>query len=116
MSTRFGEPWHRRLLEIQGLLHELTNLVDGLTRPGYDNDDVRRWAIHRLWIALGTEAGLYRIDPHAPDNDHTLWATLYRLRNDLAHRSLPEIDEDTVWRMSALRLASIDRVVSGLTG
>ena len=31
------------------------------------------------------------------------WARLYRLRNMLAYDRLPDIDEDEVWRMTAIR-------------
>lgn len=58
-------------------------------------------------IAAGNEALAYAqaagLDLYADQP----WARLYRLRNKLAHRRLPDIDEDEVWRMTTLRPASL---------
>lgn len=59
--------------------------------------------LHRLWIAVGNEAFVNaRLTGQNPQADQP-WARRYRLRNMLAHDRLPDIDEDEVWRMTAIR-------------
>ena len=95
------------LLELDGILARIETLAADSDRHKFETDDQLRWVLHRLWIAAGNEALAYTrltgLDPHADQP----WARLYRLRNKLAHRRLPDIDEDEVWRMTALRPASL---------
>lgn len=63
--------------------------------------------VHRLWIAVGNEALAYaRLTGQNLQVDQP-WARLYRLRNMLARDRLPDIDEDEVWRMTAVRPAAL---------
>lgn len=95
------------LLELDALLARIEALAAETDRNAFENDDHLRWVLHRLWIAVGNEALAYArltgIDPYVDQP----WARLYQLRNKLAHRRLPDIDEAEVWRMTALRPASL---------
>ncbi len=95
------------LLELDALLARIEALAADGDRKKFENDDHLRWVLHRLWIAVGNEALAYArlagIDPYVDQP----WARLYQLRNKLAHRRLPDIDEDEVWRMTALRPVSL---------
>lgn len=95
------------LLELDALLVRIEALAADGDRKKFETDDEFRWVLHRLWIAVGNEALAYArltgFDPHIDQP----WARLYQLRNKLAHRRLPDIDEDEVWRMTALRPASL---------
>lgn len=93
------------LLELDALLHQIELLVAEGGRERFDSDNRYRWLLHRLWIAVGNEALAYaRLAGRNPQADQP-WARLYRLRNVLAHERLPDIDEDEVWRISALGTA-----------
>jgi uncharacterized protein with HEPN domain len=92
-------PDRRTLLELDALLEELEQLADAGSRSRYEDDAHYRWVIHRLWIAVGNEAAA--LGPgHSPTQP---WSDLRKLRNELAHQRLPDIDEDKVWRMTVLR-------------
>jgi len=95
------------LLELDALLARIEALAADGDRKKFENDDHLRWVLHRLWIAVGNEALAYArlagLDPYVDQP----WARLYQLRNKLAHRRLPDIDEDEVWRMTALRPVSL---------
>lgn len=84
--TRPVRPERGAALEMDALLERIERLAAEGDRRRYDSDDEYRWLIHRLWIA---------------------WRALRLLRNEIAHVRLPDIDEDTVWRMTALRPASL---------
>ncbi len=85
------------LLELDALLARIEELATDNDRNEFENDDQLRWVLHRLWIAVGNEALAYArhagVDPYVDQP----WARLYQLRNKLAHRRLPDIDEDEVW-------------------
>jgi uncharacterized protein with HEPN domain len=102
------------LLELDTLLARLEVLAADGDRQKFETDDEFRWVLHRLWIAVGNEALAYArltgLDPHVDQP----WARLYQLRNKLAHRRLPDIDEDEVWRMTTLRPASLRAQVRAL--
>ena len=104
------------LLELDALLFRIEALAAGGDRRKFETDDEFRWVLHRLWIAVGNEALAYArltgVDPHGDQP----WARLYQLRNKLAHRRLPDIDEDEVWRVTALRPASLRAQVRELLG
>jgi len=95
------------LLELDAVLARIEALAADGDRKKFENDDHLRWVLHRLWIAVGNEALAYArlagLDPYVDQP----WARLYQLRNKLAHRRLPDIDEDEVWRMTALRPVSL---------
>lgn len=111
MSGEDLRPDRGVLLEMDGLLEQIEKLAAEGDRARYELDDRYRWALHRLWIAVGNEAYAYaKLTGQSLERDQP-WAGLYQLRNRLAHRRLPDIDEDEVWRMSVLRPASLrDRV------
>lgn len=71
--------------------------------------DIRadRHALLELDALLGHMAG---VDPYVAQP----WARLYQLRNKLAHRRLSDIDEDEVWRMTAVRPGPMRELVRGL--
>lgn len=105
------------LLEMRGLLGRIVDVRDDGSRDHYFADDRHRWVLHRLWIAVGNEAVAYAEavdgDPHRDEP----WNTLRRLRNHLAHRRLPDIDDDFVWRTSQLRpeplIAQLEELLGG---
>lgn len=98
-------PDRRILLELDGLLSHIELLAAEGDRGRYDDDDAYRWVLHRLWIAVGNEAGAYmELTGSAADGN---WRALYLLRNKLAHVRLPDIDEDEVWRLTVLRPAQL---------
>ncbi|MGH3850963.1 MAG: hypothetical protein ACRDRT_14915 [Pseudonocardiaceae bacterium] len=102
------------LLELDALLEQIQVLAADGDRERFDKDDHYRWVLHRLWIAVGNEALAYaRLTGQNPQVDQP-WARLYRLRNMLAHDRLPDIDEDEVWRMTAVRPAVLQDRVRGL--
>jgi len=102
------------LLELDAILARIEALAADSDRGTFEADDRLRWVLHRLWIAVGNEALAYArlsgIDPSVGQP----WARLYQLRNKLAHRRLPDIDEDEVWRMTARRSASLREQVREL--
>jgi uncharacterized protein with HEPN domain len=103
VSNRDTRPDRHVLLELDALLEQIQILATKGDRTRFDNDDHYRWVLHRLWIAGGNEALVYaRRTGQNPQADQP-WARLYRLRNMLAHDRLPDIDEDEVWRMTAIR-------------
>lgn len=64
-------------------------------------------------VLLELDALLEQIQVQNPHADQP-WARLCRLRNMLAHDRLPDIDEDEVWRMTAVRPAALRDRVRGL--
>lgn len=102
------------LLELDALLARIEILAADGDRDRFESDELFRWVLHRLWIAVGNEALAYAriaaVDPYVDQP----WARLYQLRNKLAHRRLPDIDEDEVWRTTAMRPASIRQLVREL--
>ena len=69
--------------------------------------------MQRLWIAIGNTAEDYRVVTGIPDGAQP-WQRLKRFRNDLAHRRLPDIDDDWVWRTSTLRASPLRDLVERL--
>jgi hypothetical protein len=96
-------PDRQALLELDALLGHIVRLREAGSRSRYDSDDDYRWVLHRVWIAIGNEALAFAeatgLDPRRVEP----WASLYLQRNVLAHRRLPEIDDDRVWRDTVLR-------------
>ena len=95
------------LLELDAILARIEALAADSDRDTFEADDRLRWVLHRLWIAVGNEALAYARLSGIDSSVGQPWARLYQLRNKLAHRRLPDIDEDEVWRMTALRPASL---------
>ncbi len=61
----------------------------------------------------GNEAFAYAT--HLGDPHRQPWRALVELRNELAHRRLPDIDRDKIWRMTVLRPARLrEQVQSAL--
>jgi hypothetical protein len=100
-------PERHALLEMDGLIKHVQCVVAEGHRQKFDDEERFRWLLHRLWIAVGNEAHAFA--RHAGLNIRTdpPWASLYQLRNRLAHRRLPDIDEDEVWRISVMRTESL---------
>lgn len=96
-------PDRQALLELDALLGHIIRLRDANSRSRYDEDHDYRWTVHRVWIAIGNEALVFAeargLDPRRDEP----WARLYLQRDVLAHRRLPDIDEDRVWRHTTLR-------------
>lgn len=103
-------PGRRTLLELDALLEKIGQLASEGDRNRYYADERYRWVIHRLWIAVGNETA--SLDPLVARKPP--WNGLRKLRNELAHQRLPDIDEDTVWRMTALRPGSLRARLSEL--
>jgi uncharacterized protein with HEPN domain len=96
-------PDRHALLEASALLEQITALRTAGSQQRFDTDDRYRWVLHRLWIALGNEAFAYTAALGIPVRAQRPWADLYDLRNHLAHRRLPEIDEALVRRTTWIR-------------
>lgn len=95
------------LLEFDALLAQVEAVAEEGDGERFDSDARFRWVLQRLWIAVGNEALTYvRLVGRNPQADQP-WARLYRLRNMLAHDRLPDIDEDEVWRVTAVRTSSL---------
>lgn len=87
------------LMELSALLGELRALVEDGDSCRYHSDARYRWAIHRLWIAIGNEVQ-YLGQSHRYVEP---WRSLRLLRNRLAHARLPDVDDGWVWRITVLR-------------
>lgn len=96
-------PDRQALLELGALLGHVIRLRDAGSRARYDEDHDYRWALHRVWIAIGNEALAFAVARGLDPRRDEPWARLYLQRNVLAHRRLPDIDEDQVWRHTTLR-------------
>jgi len=70
--------------------------------------------VHRLWIAEGNEALAYAEARRRRVREEELWATLYDLRNHLAHSRLPDVDEALVRRFTWMRVDGADAVTRAL--
>lgn len=103
MSDSDVRPDRHVLLELTALLEELIRIRDSGDRVRSDADRHYRWLLHRVWIAVGNEARAYALLAGRSLETDSPWAGLYQLRNRLAHRRLPDIDEDEVWRLTQLR-------------
>lgn len=98
------------MLELDALLGHILRLRDAGDRSRYDQVDDYRWALHRVWIAVGNEALAYAeargLDPRRDEP----WARLYLQRNALAHRRLPDIDEDRVCATPRCERITVERL------
>ena len=99
--TRPVRPERRALLELVALLERIQDLAGQGDRSRFNDDDHYRWVIERLWIAVGNEADAYL--QLATPRQQEPWRSLRRLRNELAHVRLADIDRDEVWRVTVLR-------------
>jgi uncharacterized protein with HEPN domain len=97
-------PERGAVLELRSLLSKVQALVEAGSRDRYDSDESYRWVIHRLWIAIGNEAEVLE---HRLAGDTLVWRQLHLLRNAIAHRRLPDIDENLVWRTTIMRPAPL---------
>lgn len=70
--------------------------------------------LHRLWIAAGNEALAYAAATGQQVRADRTWASLYDLRNHLAHSRLPDIDEALVMRFTWARTGSLQETVRSL--
>lgn len=107
MSSGDARADRHALLELDALLAHIESLAKQGDRHRFESDDHYRWVLHRLWIAVGNEALTYARSARLDAGVEQPWARLYQLRNRLAHRRLPDIDEDEVWRVTALRPAEL---------
>lgn len=106
-----ARPDRQSLLELDALLAYVIRLRDADDRARYDADDEYRWVIHRLWIAIGNEALAFAEASGLNPRSAEPWAGVYLQRNLLAHRRLPDIDEDRVWRNTAIRTEQVRAAV-----
>jgi len=114
VSGEDARPGLTRCWNSRALLAQTGKLLAGGGRARSGADDHYRWVMHRLWIAVGNETlACARLTGSSPNTGQP-WARLYRLRNMLAHRRLPDIDEDEVWRATVLRIASLRKQVRDL--
>ena len=101
---------------MRALVDHIVAVRDDGGRDRYFTDDRHRWVIHRLWIAVGNEAVTYTASIGGDTHRAEPWNTLRRLRNDLAHRRLPDIDEGFVWRTSQMRADTLRTQLDELIG
>lgn len=95
------------LPELPALLTQRAILRSAGDAARFAADDRYRWLPHRLWIAAGNEAlACTQANGQLVHADRT-WASLYDLRNHLAHSRLPDIGEALVQRFTWARLDSI---------
>lgn len=107
-------PERRALLELDALLAALEELAAEGDGARFGADDRYRWVIERVWIAIGNEAFAYV--SYLGDPRRQPWRALVELRNELAHRRLPDIDRDKIWRMTIIRPSRLrDQVRQALT-
>lgn len=104
-------PDRHALLELDALLHTLEALRDDGGIPRFATDDPHRWAIHRLWIAAGNEALAHAVAARQSIRSDIALASLYDLRNHLAHTRLPDVDESLVQRFTWMRHDTLRRLV-----
>ena len=91
-------------------LHRLSTLVPAHP-DAWTSDEIRQWAVERLWITAGTAAELYRRVVGLPRGAEP-WRELYVFRNVLAH-ALPErTTPERVWRESRAALPSLMTAVA----
>lgn len=94
------------LLELIALLETIERLVADGDIARFHADDHYRWVVERLWIAVGNEAFAY--GHHVGQQPLSQPSRrLVELRNELAHRRLPDIDTAKVWRISLMRPRSL---------
>ena len=103
MTTPPPSPARRALGELDILLGHVIRLRDAGDRNRYNTDDACRWALHRLWIAIGNEARAYPGVAGRSRYRAQPWAALYVQRNILARQRLADIDDNRIWRATALR-------------
>lgn len=104
-------PDRHALLELGALLGEIAALRGEGDAARFAGDSRYRWVLHRLWIAAGNEALAYSTAAGRPVRADRTWATLYDLRNHLAHSRLPDIDEALVQRFTWSRLGQLRETV-----
>jgi hypothetical protein len=105
-----ARPDRHALLELQGLLAEISTLRREGDPDRFSTDARYRWILHRLWIAAGNEALAYTQATRQAVRADRTWANLYDLRNHLAHSRLPDIDESLVRRFTWTRLDSLQAI------
>ena len=98
------------LLELQGLLAEISSLRREGDADRFSTDARYRSALHRLWISAGNEALAYTQARGQAARSDRAWANLYDLGNHLAHSRLPDIDESLVRRFTWARLDSLQAI------
>lgn len=86
-------------MELSALLSEMSGLAAEGDRTRYFGDPRYRWVIQRLWIAIGNETEFLSTPGQLPEP----WRSIRRLRNELAHVSLPDINDHRVWRLTSTR-------------
>lgn len=101
---------------MDGLLNLVEFARDGGDRERFDSDDTYRWAVHRLWIAVGNEAAAYADARGIHVRRTEPWARMYLLRNRLAHLRLGDIDDDEVWRITAIQTGEYRSAIRRLLG
>lgn len=90
------------LAELESVLLQLTVLLPA-EKQVWDENQLLRLAVERLWIIAGTTAEEYRkqagIDPQMGP-----WREIYDFRNVLAHMTPGQINHDRVWHESVTDL------------
>jgi hypothetical protein len=109
-----SRPERRALLELEALALRLEELSAAGDEQRFLTDDVYRWTIHRLWIAVGNEALLYTRLAGLNVKADQPWAALYQLRCALAHDPLPDLDDMAIWRATSRRPEELRNLVRTL--
>lgn len=88
----------RLLGELEATLLRLTVLLPD-DKSVWDDNELVRLAVERLWIYAGTTAEAYRITQRLDRGDEP-WSELYEFRNILAHWTPGQANPARVWHES----------------
>jgi uncharacterized protein with HEPN domain len=102
----------RRLAEQASEIVALIERVHGRGKRSYQEDELLRLALQRLWIAMGNCLESYRVSQEIPRGVHP-YKDAYGKRNFLAHAALDEINQERVWYDSQSDLPQIKALVEG---
>lgn len=104
----------RLLSELEATLLRLTVLLPD-DKTVWDDNELLRLSVERLWIYAGTTAETYRITAGLDRGDQP-WTELYEFRNILAHWTPGQANPARVWHESGREVPRLlDEVRSART-
>lgn len=97
--------------ELALTLQRISDLVpDELA--AWQQDEIRRLAVERLWITSGNLAEEHRLR-HGIDTGVDPWAELHRFRSLLAHALPGDLADERVWYESVTDLPRLSQQILG---